>query len=197
MPAATTTEVEVCNLALQYVGNGQAINSLEERTQESKSCKIHYAKARDAFLEAFPWKFATKRVVLAEVAGQARDGWKYVYALPADSLAPRRIWNGARLPSAGNKIPFDIEGIYLLTDKPQAQLIYTFQETVVARWTPTAIDALAWELAMRLSIVIPVRKDWARDAEAKAARAYRLAAGVNLRGSQEDPEPPSEFTSIR
>lgn len=197
MAAATTTELEVCNLALLLVGNGQQINGFDEKTMESKACKVFYAKARDAFLEAFWWKFATKRALLAVVAGQTRDGWAYVYAQPSDFLAPQRIWNGERVPTARNKIPFTLEGTFVLTDRAQASLIYTYQCTAVALWTPLAIDALGWELAMRLALILPVRKDWAKDAKQEAALAFTRAVAANLRAEQEDPEPPSEYTSER
>jgi len=201
--AATTTPIEVCNLALLYVGNGQTINDFDEATQEAKACKVFYVKARDALLQSFPWSFATKRSALAALStpdvetSDARTGWSYSYALPSDCLSPRRLWAGARTPASGDRIPFAIEGVLLLTDEEDAELTYTFQESTVARWSPLFVEALAWALAMKLCLILPVRPEWAKNAKTESELAWRKAGAADHRASQEDPPPPSEYTSVR
>lgn len=207
MASATTTPVDVCNLALLYTGTGQTINSLDENTQEAKACKVFYAKARDALLESFWWKFATKHAVLALLAGQARTDWVYTYALPADCITPRYIHTGMRIPNAIDKIPFDIEtvssaadlvsGLCLVCDQQAAQLCYTANSEVVALWSPLFIEALAWELATRLCLILPVKPEWSTRAKAGAIAAFAKAGAAQNRGAQQDPNPPSEYTSAR
>ncbi len=196
MAAASTTPVDVCNLALLYIANGQTITALDDRTSAARACKVFYAKARDALLESFPWKFATKRSVLA-LSTEERTGWAYVYDLPADCLAPRSIYPGKRMPSALEKIPFDVEGTLLLTDWAEAELIYTFQETVVAHWPALFVEALAWALAMKLCLTLPVKPEWSKGAKVEAELAFRKAGAAQFRATQEDPTPPSEYTSAR
>ena len=203
MAASTTTALEVANLALLYVGNGQTINDFDEVTQEAKACKVYFVKARDALLESFPWKFATKRSVLAVLSSPdaltayERSGWAYTYGLPADLITPRSLYSGTRTPAAGSRIPYDIEGNLLLTDQDEAELLYTSQETNVGLWSPLFIEALAWQLAVKLCLILPVKPEWARNAKVEAELAFRKAGAAQSRGAQEDPIPPSEYTSAR
>lgn len=206
MAAATQTPVDVCNLALLYTGQGQQINSLDQATIEAKACKVHYAKTRDAFLESAWWKFATKHAVLALLSGQTRTDWVYVYQLPSDFIAPRYIHTGQRLSNPIDRIPFDLESVSastavtgqcLVTDQKAAELCYTAEVPTIALWTPLAVDALAWELAVKLCLILPVKPEWAARArlEAKQARATALAS--QARSAQSDPTPPSEYTNAR
>lgn len=203
MAAATTTALEVCNAALLYVGNGQTINDFDEVTQEAKACKAFYAKTRDELLEKAWWKFATKRADLAVLSSpdvetaDARSGWAYTYQLPADCLQPRYIWSGNRTPTPDDRVPFDVEEVLFLTDQEDCELVYTFQQTVVARFSALFVEALAWALATKLALVVPVKPELAKLAEAKALQALRSAAAANARGERVDPPPPSEYTSAR
>lgn len=207
MSAETTTEVEVCNQALLYTGTGQTINSLTENTMESRACKVHSGKTRVALLQAFPWKFATKRATLALLAGEARTGWAYTYELPSDCISPRFLWAGSRMPNAIDKIPFDIEtvsaasgavaGLCLLTDQKAAELIYTADVRTVSLWSPLFVDAVAWALAVKLCLILPVKPEWAKNAKFEAVAAFNKAGAAEFRGSQQDPNPPSEYTSAR
>lgn len=206
MASATQTAVEVCNESLLYVGHGQTINDLEEETMEARACKVYYAKARDALLQALWWKFATKRAVLAELDDEERSGWDFVYEWPSDCLTPRRIWNGQRVPAANNKIPFDVESMSasglvsdrcILTDEEDAELIYTAQVTAVSLFPPLFVEALAWALASKLALILPIKPGVAAAMKSEAGVALRMAAAVELNASQEDVAPPSEFTSAR
>lgn len=204
MPA-TTAPHQVCNLALSYVGNGQAINSLEENTLEAQQSKIHYGPTRDELLEGFPWRFATRRAVLAPLA-DTRTGWDFVYALPADFLAAQRIWNGERRSRPDDEIPFQLEalgsgvnpsGHCLLTDQSAAELIYTSECPTVALWTPTFVQAVAWALAAKLALVVPVKPQLAAMVEQKAGLALRKARAAQLNGQHVDREPQSSITASR
>lgn len=204
MPA-TTAPHQVCNLALSYVGNGQTINSLTENTLEAKQSLLHYGPTRDELLEGFPWRFATRRAVLAELS-ETRTGWDYVYALPADFLAAQRIWNGRRLSRPEDEVPFELEalgagvnpsGKCLLTDQEDAELIYTAECPTVALWSPTFVQAVAWALAVKLALVVPVKPQLAALAETKAAAALRKARAAQLNGRRGDDEPPSSITASR
>lgn len=205
MPAATTAPHQVCNLALAYVGNGQTINSLEENTLEARMAKLHYAPTRDELLQLFPWRFATLREELATIA-ETRTGWEYVYQLPADCLTPRRIYPGQRRVTPDLEIPFDVEGRdggsglsgrVLLTDQPEAELIYTAECPNVALWTPAFVQAVAWALAVKLALVVPVKPALAAQAEAKALQALKRAQAAEMNARREDVEPPSPLTTSR
>ncbi len=207
MPSATTTEAQVCNLALVFVGHGQAIlDNLDENTSEAKACKVIYSRVRDELLEKYSWKFAKRRAVLALSATEERSGWGFVYALPVDCLAPLYIYAGTRNPDGNGKIPFDWEAgvdgaiagpALLLTDQEDAELVYTAQVKTVALFTPGFVKALAWAVAVELCLVLPVKPQVALAIEGKAKRALLEAKASMENHSQRDREPESEYISGR
>lgn len=206
MPAASTNPIDVCNLALFNVGSSQQINDLDERTAEAKACKRLYASVRDSCLQRHWWSFAKKRHVLAEL-NRTITGWDFVYSLPHDYLAARFIWSGERDPQNPLKVPFDIESISVLndvitnrclvTDQAEAELVYTAECPTVALWSPLFVEAVAWEMAGRLNLVLPVSEQKATKAKAMGVLALREAFASDLRSRQPDPQLTTASTRAR
>lgn len=191
------SEVAICNQALARVGSSEFINSLDEPTTEARACKVLYADARDAVLVAGPWPFATRRALLAEIAGSGvppyagtETGWAFRYALPADCLVAREVWAGERNPLA--PIPFATgygsTGRVLLADVANAQLEYTAVVVTPAAFDPGFTDALAWRLAGDLALSLQARPDFEPLCRARyeAALSRALATAVGER-QQEAP----------
>lgn len=200
----TTSALQICNLALLNTGTSLFINSFDANTAEARACKVLYEPTRDALFERYPWKFAQRRRVLAPHAADAqqRSGWAYSYALPVDCIQPQRIWPGVRMPNALDKIPFDVEddadvGSILLTDWADAELVYTARNENVGTYSPLFVETLSWALAVKLCLVLPVKPEWAQRADDSLTKALLVAKSVNARGHQEDPNPPSEYTTAR
>ena len=59
--------IDVCNLALAYIGNTQSIASMAEQTKGAILCGRFYNLTREQLLKAFPWNFAVKTEDLTEV----------------------------------------------------------------------------------------------------------------------------------
>lgn len=200
MPSAATTAAEIANLALSYAGHGLDLDNLNEDTNEARAALRCYGPARDELLERYQWKFATKRATLAILANEERDGWGFVYALPADCLVPRYIWSGVRNPNADEKVPFDVEatdtGACLLTDAEDAVLVYTARIEEVSRFTPGFVKALAWAIAVELCLVLPIDAKKALAIENKATRA-RLEALAAQGNTQKDRVAESEYITGR
>lgn len=163
------TEGEICTVALGRVGEKQSVDNLTGNTTSAKLCRAVYAMARDAALEEYPWPFAARRAVLAVEADSSDDdesrataGWTYTYRLPADLLCPRYIETGLLNPAADQQIAFSLEddsdvGPVLLTNKQDAELVYTRKVTETGKFTPLFTDALAWRVAYELSFSLPVK----------------------------------------
>jgi hypothetical protein len=71
--------VDICNMALTWIGQ-ETITSVDDDSQRAILCKLNYAPARDATLEAHDWTFAVQRFQPAKNivppvygAGQAFD----------------------------------------------------------------------------------------------------------------------------
>jgi hypothetical protein len=83
---AITSEVDICNEALAYIG-ASPIVSLDENTQEARTCKRFYATTRDSYLQSHPWSFATQMVPITELSlpDKFKD-YEYIYSFPAKCL---------------------------------------------------------------------------------------------------------------
>ena len=194
--ASVNTEAALCNLALANVGETQLIDSLDQPGLSARLCKAHYRTARNALLERRWWRWATRRAVLP-LTTETRSGWEYVYALPADCLTARFIWNGYEEPPLDARVPFDLEansaatGRVLLTDWEEAELVYTSDALPVAQYPALFVEALAWELTVRLSLALPKKQQLAVGARAEASRWLSLAAAADINQAQKGASPDS------
>ncbi len=205
------TEADVCNLGLVAIGNTQLIDELNDPTPAARVAKAVYANARDATLERVEWKFATRRRTLAMLVDAdtdpdselVHDGWRFVYGLPPDCIAPRRIVvPGMRAPPPRLRIPFEIEasdssgkvdGLVLLTDQPEAELLYTARVMAPALFTALFAEALSWMLASKFALAIQKKPAVAVTMDQKFERSIAVALTSNFRQAHEDLPPDSEF----
>lgn len=88
-------EVDICNLALNFLGKG-IIKSLSENTELARTCKLHYDRYRRILLKDYSWEFAERTMKLEPVEdfGDNVKGWDYVYRYPDDCLQVLRIYDG-------------------------------------------------------------------------------------------------------
>lgn len=198
------TEILICNMAIGNLGISTPIASLTEASNEARACNLYYEVTRDAVLRDFPWGFAKRRVVLADVGDPATD-WEYAYAYPADCLKIRALTlNGIRKPRADQRIEF--ESAYngtqrvIHTDQADAELIYTAQVTDVAIFDPLFVHALSW--ALSAAIAPALVGQIAGQGVANAMRqAYSLmlaqAAAADMEENEEGVEPESELITVR
>lgn len=84
-----TTEVEICNVALSNIRAG-SINSLEENTLQSQTCKLKYPLIRDMLLNELAWGFAHKIKGLSLLTTEIFN-WTIAYQYPADCLKINRL----------------------------------------------------------------------------------------------------------
>jgi hypothetical protein len=196
------SEAKLCNVALARVGHRQFLDSLEEATAEARVCKELYAPTRDALLASLPWGFATRRAVLAAVAGAERTGWEYVYALPDDCVTARYLWAG-RTPTPERRIPFVLEHdaatgrAVLLADLEAAELVYTARIETPTMFPPLFDDALAWRLASELALALAVKPQVAMAMDQRARMAMLAAGAAEMNQSQEDQLPEGESVRAR
>lgn len=161
-----STPAGLCNLALGLVGHRDPIGSLAEATTAAQACDVAYPHCRDLVLEAHPWRWATRRAVLAVLADAERGGYAYAYALPADFV---RMGSGiyaeenrGSLETEAGRVPFQLEGDatagrVLVTDRADAELPYVARIEDLARWPAGVQDALVWLLASRLAYSVAVK----------------------------------------
>lgn len=149
-----SSEVEICNMALGYVGVAHEISSLDGVETEAQQCKRFYAQTRDATLRDFPWPFADKVVALALVASDPNDDWAYSYRYPADCIRAIRFVTGQRVQTV--RVPWalssDASGKLIFTDMQDAVLKYIYKVIDPEMFDPSFVEALAWRLGSKVAI---------------------------------------------
>lgn len=176
------TAVDICNLALGYIGVRDTLGSLEEDTPEGAACARYYGHARDVALESFDWRFASKRALLTPLVGVTATGWANVFQPPGDMLVPRETSaNSTDYPHIDSQvIPSELalanplfraaaasegryelipgnSGLLIASNLASMPLRYTARVQYVPSYPPSFVDALAWGLAAKLALVLPVK----------------------------------------
>ncbi|OWV77635.1 hypothetical protein ATY77_30155 [Rhizobium sp. R634] len=164
-----TSIISICNLALASIGK-DSINALSEPTVEARACNRFFAPARDALLQAYPWRFAGRTRSLAEIVNDRPGEWAYAYDRPVDCLAIRGVrsaldvtgetsvggvFSGGASTAGGHA--YDAEGGVIYCNISPAYLNFTERLTDPTKYTPLFVDALSWHLAVRLAM--PLTRD--------------------------------------
>lgn len=182
------SEVDICNLALGFLGDTATVASLEppEGSAQAEHCARFYPIARDTLLQMHAWGFASRRVQLAEISGTPY-GWTHAYARPIDALDIIAIQRPGTPDYAEDREPFVCE-----TGLQGNEVIYCNVEGAIARYTaritdttrfpPAFVTALAWQLASFLAG--PILKGDAGAAESK--RCAQLTQAYVLQAIQSD-----------
>lgn len=173
------SEVDICNLALARLGDNATVASIDppEGSAQAEHCARFYPVARDSLLEMHAWKFATRRVLLAQLTTDTWN-WSFAYAEPTGVLKLLAVLPASAASDAdtqeyeaetdGNGTPI------ILTDQEGASLRYVAHVTDTTVFSPLFVDALAWLLASYLAG--PMLKGDAGAAMAKAClQSFMLA----------------------
>lgn len=205
--------VDICNTALAHVGADSQIASISppDGTVEAGYCARFYPIARRLLIDRFAFRFTRTRVLLAEVTNPS-DEWGFAYALPADCVRPVQVlpavgtsalWFSDGYDDAQNldgsverdSALFAVEGDVLLTNEPDAVLLYRRDVVDPNRFSPGFADALAKTLAGYLAPSLIKGIDGARIgatwAEAGTASARAAATDDANTGAESNEFNPS------
>jgi hypothetical protein len=165
------SETHIANLALGRLDIGQAISSLSEQSNPARQCNRFFAQARREVLRSFPWPFATRSVLMAQVADETFPGWRYLYQYPSHCLLLRFVGpqDGIRavqtyfyrhdwtvFDNYVRHFPFQLTNrsdgnIGVLSDLESAWAFYTVDVTNTGVFPADFTNALAWRLAMEIA----------------------------------------------
>ncbi|WP_278549848.1 hypothetical protein [Cloacibacillus evryensis] len=81
----------ICNRALNLMGCGRAVSSLDESSDEAQALKRFYDAALVTLLQRADWNFARGVEVLAQCVDNAVPGFLYTYKYPNGCVKVRRI----------------------------------------------------------------------------------------------------------
>lgn len=198
---AALSKVQICNMAISHVGGKSRIESLDEKSNEARECKVWYDASRIETLEAYDWSFARRRLALAESSEDPPSEWAYRYNYPADCIALRKLVNPVG-PTA-DKVPYEQEtnadGTQrtLLTDLEDAVALFTFDLKDVNMFSYHFVNTLSRKLAARIAFPLTAKQEvadrneqmWfamlraatAQNANEEASRAPRDASWISAR----------------
>ena len=164
-----STSVDICNLALGRV-RASKISDLTEGSPSSVECSALYDTTRDHLLTMYPWRFAKVTRALS-LKSETPAEWLYMFDYPNNCLrlhyiippeSGKNIVTGTGIATPRidyEPIPFEVAmgddgSRRILTDYEDAYISYTASVTEVSLFDPIFIQALAWLLAIDLSIVL-------------------------------------------
>lgn len=152
-----TSEVDVCNRALQKLG-AKRIVSLTEDSPNARDCNAVYSTLRRSELRKNVWNFARKRATLAPDATAPAFGFSQQFTLPADFLRLTQnnkgdvAGTGRRTSFGQPTVDYQIEGKKLLTNEGTVvRLLYVADISDPNLFDPLFVEALASKIAEELA----------------------------------------------
>lgn len=148
------TDVEICNLALGYLGTNPIV-ALADATTEARLCTTFYGPVKKSLLAERNWTFAGRTWTATPAAAPTHATWTAAYAVPADCLRVHRIDDG----EGRYDIEWERIGASILTDYEAATLYVEGIDGAVAE--ASFSDSFCFALAARLAaeICIPLTEN--------------------------------------
>lgn len=211
-----TSPVEICNLALGWLG-GALIISLDDASTEAKLSKANYTLLRDAVLEERAWTFAVKRMEPAGLIELPVYGYDKAFQIPPEVI---RILQVARAGEVENgtvvggsfksatrggtgqgresRIEWAREGDLILANNAERiyiRALVRIDDTT--KFSPAFDQALAARLAMELAIPIANSRTLQKDMTALYGEKIRLAAASDGMQGRSERIRSDAFTVVR
>ena len=146
------SEIDICNLALDYLKQKAIVAIDPPETQVEQLCARWYQQKRRAVLRAHMWNFAMKRTQLLPDSGATPlFGYTHAYNLPSDFIRYAGRFDDVGDLSTGSPGDYDIENGQILfngTDNAAINIRYVFDQGIVAKMDALFIEAFALELAI-------------------------------------------------
>ena len=152
-----SSKIEICNLALGYLGE-PPIADLDEKRPAAIYCKLYLGPAIAAVLREHPWNFAQAREKLAPVTKP--EGWynySQAYALPNKCVNIHFLLSPGGFKSRNFEMADTDNRTILLTSIPQAVADFTRLIDDASRFDPYFVQVLARKL--QAFIVKPLCKN--------------------------------------
>lgn len=184
-----TSPVDICNLALDRLGQQPITSLLTPVDTNGDICARHYDQTRRKMLRKFIFNFARKAGVLViNASAPTRDDFVNAYTIPPDFI--RLLTLGDGLVDGGTITPrhFDISGPYIYCDSASAvagngnatglDIKYIYDAQIVTQFDPLFIDVLVLELAKKMAFKFTLKPALVKSLEEELLDANLSAAAV-------------------
>lgn len=189
------TKLDVYNLTLFYFGHARRIEDPTETSTENRILTSVYDQGKESLLTMAKWGF-TKSFVQLTLTEYTPTGWLYEYLYPQGCLKAIEI---AKANKNQKPIPFqtglryvaspESEKKVILTNEPNAELIFTRNIQNVAMMTPTFVQTLAYYLAIPASRVLAKDKGVTQDMIQMFQFHFNQAIIAGEAEAQDEPHP--------
>jgi hypothetical protein len=150
--ATATSDVEICNLALDLLRQTDRVENIEDPESDTEVlCSRWYDVVRRSCLRAFPWNCARTRTSLSRNATAPSFGYPDAYNTPSDYL--QLVFIGDNYDE-DYETDYSVEGGQILIDNDGAatlNICYIKDLTIVAKFDAILLDLLVAEMALRLA----------------------------------------------
>jgi len=182
--SAPTSPVEICNLALDFLGQPSIADIEAPSTAAEGICARHYDQVRRQLLREWVWNFAKKRVTIFRSGTPAFD-FADQYALPNDFV---RFLSAGGDREIDQGLDYDIEGRNLLTNSGGAASIglrYIYDVKDPQQMDAAFINLLALALALKIGYKFTLKKGLVE--QLSAQYAADLPKGISIDGQERPP----------
>jgi hypothetical protein len=197
---AVISPVRIANMAISHLGGKSTIETLTENTPEGKIMELWYDYSRLEALEAYDWRFARKRLLMAEHSEDPPAGvWGFRYQYPSDCVSAREIENP--LGPDADAIPFEVEmngaggEKTILTDAEKATLVYTFDQPNTTFFSAHFVSTLSYLLAHHTAYSVTRKAKLRNNMFLIFRDMIRVAPAVDANEGAR--KPPREAESVR
>jgi len=180
-------KLKIWNLSLANIQETDFISDVDEDSQEANVIRVYYDEVRKAALKRHDWNFARKRVLLAQTANDPAFPWAFEYGYPTDCIQARSIAKGSpRFP----EIPFETSTQgnqrVILTNQPEACLVYTFDQLVEGHFSDSFVIYLSWEISAVIAMPITNKRANKIAAVGQATVELLIAKSENMNEQRQD-----------
>ena len=146
-----TTAIDICNNALDLIGQGLHITSLDEQSKEADLCRRNYQLAFDRVVTRYNFSFLKKKATINTTASCTANAFSYAYAVPSDFL---RSLFAVKSSNLTERIEYSIvneNGSQILCTNEKAPFIlnYITNTASLKALSPIMIEAVEYYLASR------------------------------------------------
>jgi hypothetical protein len=180
--AAPTTDINICNLALDRLGQPPVSSIVNPTTAIEQVVARAYDQARRTLLRAYIFNFAKKYATLAVDGTEVPAfGFSSAFALPNDFVRLMALGD----VTVNNDVPadfYDMSNGFIYTDEGDDGVLdiqYIFDARTVTKYDPLFVDLLKLKLAMdtayKFTLKPGLSKQIGEEFEAVALRAAAIA----------------------
>lgn len=174
------SSIEICNLALGFLGQNPILNLLDPQNSQEQLCAQYYDPARRAVLEEVEWTFAVKRVIIEGDTLAPEWGYQNRHILPGDLL---RIVFCDNQNNERRYTDFDwrMEDGAVVADASKIFVRYVADIIDTNKFSANFIQCLAARLAVDMCIAITENRSLRADLDKTYQEKLRLAANTDSR----------------